>query len=276
MSTVECIHSQKTEIAADSFVYLPVALKAGIMSQYPPLVRSSIGSTVSLYCQLTGIESSCYTIAWMKLHPRSGTLAVYTIKAVEDLGEKSCRADITYATTEDSGTYFCAVVDQDRLSIGNGTTVAVESDNTSSVEIALSVRRRNNSVAVLTCLVLGIHPSKARVFWVLDEGREESGHSELIWTNGSAPATVFTRNQVVVSLPEFALEQTYTCVVHYTHDRTLNRSLTLNDPQRICYTTASLPRMLAIVSTLLLQLLMVAMAQCFKKFKKRNRSVLFR
>lgn len=95
------------------------------------------------------------------------------------------------------------------------------------VEIALTVHHRPNSSAVLTCVVTGIHPSQARVFWSLGEGREESGLTESVWTNGSGPATVFTRNQVVVSLTESGLEETYTCVVESEETR-LNRSLTLN------------------------------------------------
>ncbi|XP_063040881.1 uncharacterized protein LOC134435768 [Engraulis encrasicolus] len=254
-----------------------VAVTGGVdIIQFPALVRSRVGRTVSLYCQLTAIDSHCYTVAWMKLHRWSNTLAVYKTDGGKESGrKKSCRVDITNPTTEDSGTYYCAVVDQERqerLVMGNGTTVIIESNPSSSVEIALTVHRKNNSLAVLTCLVTGIHPSIGRVFWVLDDGdREESGHSEAIWTNSSSPSVAMvTRNQLAVSLPE-VMERTYTCVVHYAHNNTLHRSLSLNDPQRTCYATTSLPRTMAVVSTLLLQMLMVAMAQCFKKLKKINR-----
>ncbi|XP_042566569.1 uncharacterized protein LOC116225035 isoform X2 [Clupea harengus] len=245
-----------------------VAVKGQYITQYPAVIKSRVNETVTLNCQFVGMDSACYAVSCMKLHPKSGTLDFeHDVRVWKDVGKTSCKANISIATPEDSGTYHCAVVVLQQLFIGNGTTIVVESNDSPSVEIALTVRHQNNSIAVLTCLVTGIHPSQARVFWVLGEGREEGGQSEPVWTNSSAPATVFTRNRV--SLP-FGLGETCTCVVEYA-GRTLSRSLTLTDPRGICYTIASVPRMLAIASALLLQLMVVAMTLYFRNIKTENR-----
>lgn len=246
---------------------LSVAVKSQTIAQYPPVIKSRGNEIVTLYCQMHDMVPFCYTIAWMKLHPKSGTLELYNdLEMVVDNEKHSCRADIHRATTDNSGTYYCAVVYKEKLFIGNGTTVVVESQGSPSVEIALTVRHRPNSSAVLTCVVTAIHPSQARVFWSLGEGREENGHTESVWTNGSGPVTVFTRNQVVVSLTESGLEETYTCVVE-SEGTIFNRSLTLSDPEDICFASAHLSRVLGITSALLLQMMMVAMAQHFRKIK---------
>ncbi|XP_041932440.1 uncharacterized protein LOC121695546 [Alosa sapidissima] len=243
---------------------LTVAVMGQNLTQYPPAIKSRINETASLYCQVLGIVSFCYTVAWMKLHPHSDTMELCkNIQMHIDVERQSCRADILRATTEDSGTYYCAVVYKERLFIGNGTVVVVEGQDSPSVEIALTVRHRNDSLAVLTCVVTGVHPSQARVFWVLEDVSEERGQSESVWTNGSFPPSVFTRNQVVVSLPEFGSGEKHTCVVESRGMR-LNRSLTLSDTQDICH-TASVHRMLGIASALLLQMMMVAMAQHIRK-----------
>lgn len=116
------------EVTANLCMFLLVAVKGQYITQYPAVIKSRVNETVTLNCQFVGMDSACYAVSCMKLHPKSGTLDFeHDVRVWKDVGKTSCKANISIVTPEDSGTYHCAVVVLQQLFIGNGTTIVVES-----------------------------------------------------------------------------------------------------------------------------------------------------
>ncbi|KAG7457931.1 hypothetical protein MATL_G00232550 [Megalops atlanticus] len=98
--------------------------------QFPEFAKVQVGDTISLQCDLKGLTTYCYTIAWMKIHPRTRKMEVcknsYTdSKPGTEAGSQICHFSLQNAKVEDSGTYYCSAVHGQIIYTGNGSTVIV-------------------------------------------------------------------------------------------------------------------------------------------------------
>ncbi|XP_036411113.1 immunoglobulin lambda-1 light chain-like [Megalops cyprinoides] len=187
--------------------------------QFPELTKVQVGETISLQCDLKGLTTYCYTIAWMKIHPRTRKMEVckngYTDSNTgAKAGSQICHFSIKKAKLEDSGTYYCSAVHGQIIYTGNGSTVVVTEKRTEppSIEILWPSDNSLHSSVPLLCLISGAVPSEVRVSWSID-GRNESGLTESIWTGESDAVTESVMNQVLVPVEEWERGITCTCMV---------------------------------------------------------------
>ncbi|KAJ8000219.1 hypothetical protein DPEC_G00202570 [Dallia pectoralis] len=99
--------------------------------QHPPVVEETVGNDISMDCVLQGLTSYCYTVAWLQLQRWPRTLQVtkntnLKHKSGYPASEKICPMSINNATVSDTGIYYCVVVYNHQIYLGNGTTVIVK------------------------------------------------------------------------------------------------------------------------------------------------------
>ncbi|KAM9419574.1 uncharacterized protein ACWYII_022622 [Salvelinus alpinus] len=238
--------------------YVLKATHTSIIAQTPGRVMVKAGDTVTLKCYLVELITYCYSVNWMKVDPRTGTLIKIANLKIDNNSEdgegeqdKLCSATITKATVSDSGMYYCSAVQSDTIHTGNGSRVVVtERERTQNITEPpaiklLSPSDGDGSVVLTTlyytaesfipllCLVLKVVPSQVHVFWLID-GRECSGLTSSIWTDNSDSATEFTMNQILVQAEEWDRGVQCTCVVEFEGNSINKTLIKRNDSTGMC------------------------------------------
>ncbi|XP_063042244.1 M1-specific T cell receptor beta chain-like [Engraulis encrasicolus] len=200
-----------------------------IVTQSPD-VEVTLGSSASLHCDIGELYSKCSRVVWLKLDPRK-PMALHMSDRVEKVDQSNgkditwvsvCRATIPDATMNDAGMYYCVVSQGSFAHVGNGTRLTVTEPVSSSlhgkelppsIEIVPPVAY--TSAVLLLCLVSGVHPSQARVSWLI-EGSVEGGWAvaALEEDNGHGPPRRFTqKNQVLIPAETWERGVACSCVV---------------------------------------------------------------
>ncbi|KAG9279551.1 immunoglobulin alpha-2 heavy chain [Astyanax mexicanus] len=235
------------------------------MVQFPPVVKVRSGESVRMSCQLNGVKAYCYTVAWLRVRPSRGTLAI-SKEASGLLWNQTlltqgtvCPTVIHNAKPEDSGIYYCTVTDKKKIYIGNGTSVYVQalSSTAPSAELIWFRRSSASSSAVpVQCVVKGVVPSRVQVYW--SKGvRRERGQVECVWSEGE----VFIVSQTLLRPEDCERGESCACVVEH-EGHTLTKTLQPNDMQEGCYADVALHRALGLTASLLLFITAATAASC--------------
>ncbi|XP_015462720.3 uncharacterized protein LOC107197760 [Astyanax mexicanus] len=244
-----------------------------IVTQWPDVVVVTTGQTVTLNCSVVELYSPCCSVTWLRTYSDNMTLSKtdpskVTIKSSSYGWTEVCSAVISSQTVQDSGMYYCVVVQGKFAHIGNGSRVIVKDPLVSpEVEVTSSVSS-SASIVSLQCLVTGVLPAQVRMYWLLDE-RQVMGHthSTLTYTYSNAPE--FTINQLIISAEEWQRHRLCVCVVEYGRD-TFNKTLQPHDTCSVCGVLKHLYMTLSLVSCLLI--LIIIAAKLALKFKNQQRN----
>ncbi|KAL7829238.1 hypothetical protein AOLI_G00301230 [Acnodon oligacanthus] len=227
---------------------------SGRVFQFPSLVRVRSGDPVRMSCQLDGVKAYCYTVAWMRVSPDRGTLFI-SKDAVGLLWNKNhsqdteCPVVIQNATAEDSGTYYCAVTDRQKIYIGNGSVVLVQAHSSAapSVEVLrFSSSPSSGSAVPVQCVVKGVVPSQVEVYWAIGV-RRERGRTEAVRAKGD----VYTVSWTLLRSEERERGEECACVVEH-EGQSITKTLEPNGLQESCIAVVGLHRALALTASLLL------------------------
>ncbi|KAJ8372121.1 hypothetical protein AAFF_G00294360, partial [Aldrovandia affinis] len=184
----------------------------------PELVEVEAGGTVRLHCDVDEIRTYCYTVVWTRINPRTRKMSTCKFISTEHATlQNVCSINIQNATVDDSGTYYCSVIHGKSIYIGNGSTLIVRKEKSTApppIEILWSSDKIHWPIVPLTCLVSGVVPQQARVFWLVD-GEEKSGLTGSIWTKDGDAVIESTQNQVLVPAEVWERGAPCTCVVEF-------------------------------------------------------------
>ncbi|XP_036421495.1 Ig heavy chain Mem5 [Colossoma macropomum] len=227
---------------------------SGRVIQFPSLVQVRSGDPVRMSCRLDGVKAYCYTVAWMRVNPDTGMLVINK-DAVGPLWNKNhsqdteCPVVIQNATAEDSGTYYCAVTDRQKIYIGNGSVVLVQAHSSAapSVEVLrFSSSSSCGSAVPVQCVVKGVVPSQVEVYWTIGD-RRERGQTETVRAKGE----VYTVSRTLLRSEECERGDECACVVEH-EGQSVTKTLEPNGLQESCYAAVGLHRALALTTSLLL------------------------
>ncbi|XP_041932823.1 uncharacterized protein LOC121695773 [Alosa sapidissima] len=255
-----------------------------IVTQSPDVAVVASGGSATLQCDIAELYSWCSHVVWLKLDRRRPMMLQVTdrIKMVnpndgmDGSWVNVCRATLPEVTIDDAGMYYC-VLSQGRFAhVGNGTRLMVTESNSTfpSPSIEIISPMAYTSIVPLLCLVSGISPSQAHVFWVIS-GRVESGwtDSDLEDVGECEPLKRLTRNQVLVPVEEWERGVQCACVVEVaglSFNKTLQRdgitaggSLGLSRDH--CFAVYYIYSVVWVTSTLMLLLLGGTTAVCLIK-----------
>ncbi|XP_058261130.1 uncharacterized protein LOC131362851 isoform X2 [Hemibagrus wyckioides] len=181
------------------------------ITQYPAVVKVFCGENVSLTCDTADVLSVCDSLLWFKVDQRSAelkmTTAVYT-----DQSQKPCVGFIYNASVADSGVYYCSIKHSVMFYMGKGSTVIVTECHPRPI-VTLYVPDTDTRPSVsLQCVVMGVVPAEARVFWVIGES-EMTGWTESSWTHTNHMAKEYTRSHISIPSQIWMEAQNVECVV---------------------------------------------------------------
>ncbi|XP_059411339.1 Ig heavy chain C region [Carassius carassius] len=234
---------------------LPKAM-ARTVYQFPPSVNVRSGERVTMHCQINEVQSFCHTVAWVKVHPVSGTIDILQDSNIprqtkEQEETKVCQASIYRATVQDSGTYYCIATDREHMYLGNGTAVTVQAESAvmPSIDImAFTSSNKRDSTVTLQCTVGGFASSQVYVHWLMGS-RKDNGKTFFVWEEGEEKS-VKIHNYVSVSAEEWRTGGACTCIVKFGRWM-FNKTLHYYDIQDTCYPLVSVTRHFALVTALL-------------------------
>lgn len=111
------------------------AVMGGTVSQFPPSVNAGLGDTVTMHCQLNGVQSFCHTVAWLRVDPVTGMIDILQDSSIpyqsNNLTQSLvCKTFVYNARQQDSGTYYCVATDREHMYLGNGTVVIIKGNTT--------------------------------------------------------------------------------------------------------------------------------------------------
>ncbi|KAK3508505.1 hypothetical protein QTP70_031363 [Hemibagrus guttatus] len=151
-----------------------------------------------------------------------------------DPSRRPCAGFIYNVSTADSGVYYCSIKHSFIIYMGNGSTVIVtaiqvflkkwtaivRSNGTKSFAerrprpiVTLYTSDANTGPSVsLQCVVMGVVPAEARVFWVVGES-EMTGWTESSWTHANHSAKEYTRSHIKIPSQIWMEAQNMECVV---------------------------------------------------------------
>ncbi|KAG8002365.1 CD82 antigen, partial [Nibea albiflora] len=154
-----------------------VFLVAALLVQTPPSVSVTLGSKVSLSCDITGMGGSCSQVVWLHFGQVSGLRVIsrfipgaqtWTLKS-----EHLCQLETSSAALRDAGRYYCVFINELMLLTAGGTTLTITEPLLLSPVVHLLVpsdRRVHSSRPVpLICLASGLEDtSRVTVDWEVD------------------------------------------------------------------------------------------------------------
>ncbi|XP_037391454.1 uncharacterized protein LOC108442976 [Pygocentrus nattereri] len=201
-----------------------------IVTQWPDVVDVTVGNSVTLSCSVMELYSPCSSVAWLRTYPENTTLSKtdtskVTMHSSSHGWTEVCSAVITSQTVEDSGMYYCVVVQGKFAHIGNGSRVIVKDPTVSPVVEVISPVSYSASVVPLQCLVTGVLQTQVDVYWIID-GQQVVGHSR--WTHSENTELII--NQLMLSAAEWQSRPACVCVVEYGRE-VFNK--TLQQPGRV-------------------------------------------
>nr|XP_015194565.1 PREDICTED: uncharacterized protein LOC107075919 isoform X2 [Lepisosteus oculatus] len=261
------------------FVYSTYLFKAAqaLVSQFPPFVKVQVGSSISLQCYVNPGEY-CYAIAWLKMDQRSRIMS--PCMNSQHSGSKTsqgemCTYSIVNATSHHTGTYYCSLVIGNSINMGNGSTIVVSENvlEPFSIEI-LSPSDNDQTNVTLMCLVFGVIPTQAHVYWLIS-GNYQSGFTDSGWENKDQAAeldrkTEFTRNQILISSEIWASGAPCTCVVETENGRNFTKTVQYNGRSGTClillYTTVTV----AVAAIILVLLNIICLFQGLQEKEARR------
>ncbi|XP_066577757.1 uncharacterized protein LOC136767712 [Amia ocellicauda] len=210
-----------------------------LLSQYPPSVVAEVGSNVTLQCDIGEVTGYCFTVAWLKLDTKNQKLKVdhnsqSSSTASDTPRGMTCPFFIKNATVAHSGTYYCSFVLGQQIYIGNGSSVIITEKLTKhlSIEI-LSPSDIDQPYVPLLCLVFGIIPSKAHVYWLILD-KVYSGQTDTSWESEKESASQFTRNQILIPANFWTSGVPCTCVVETVTGKNISKIVHYGGSKGMC------------------------------------------
>ncbi|KAI7803683.1 uncharacterized protein LOC130561877 [Triplophysa rosa] len=249
---------------------LSLKVMAGTVSQFPPLVNVGLGETVTMHCQLNGVQSFCHTVAWLRVDPVTGMTNILQdsnipFQSNDQVQSSVCKASVYNATQQDSGTYYCIATDREHMYLGNGTIVIIKDVSTvlmTSIEMmAFANNNGHDSTVTLQCAIGGFAPSQVYVYWLIGS-KKENGQIGSFGEKNKENFTVNSLNHVSVSVEEWKTAGNCTCVVksgRWIFIQTLHY-YDLLDP---CYTLISTPRIAALIAVLFFLIIILIITECY-------------
>ncbi|XP_055074942.2 immunoglobulin kappa light chain [Misgurnus anguillicaudatus] len=247
------------------FCVISLKVTAGTVSQFPQSVDVSLGDTVTIYCHLNKVQSLCHTVAWLRVDPVNGETHTVQVppQSTNQMQSSVCSVSVYNATEQDSGTYYCIVLDREQMYLGNGTTVIVkETVSMPSIEImAFASSNAHDSTVTLQCVIERFAPSQVHAYWLIGS-KWENGQIGSIWERNRENSVGKTVNHVTVSEKEWRSAGDCACVVKFG-GQTFIKTLHYNDIQDLCYTLISTPRIVALVTVLFFFIVLLILTECY-------------
>ncbi|KAK1151511.1 immunoglobulin alpha-2 heavy chain-like [Acipenser oxyrinchus oxyrinchus] len=251
-----------------SSLILPAA--EAVVVQYPRLVRAEVGGSVNLSCDLGDLTRFCYTVMWLRFQSETSVLTAYTNQSPASHGsagaEKICNFPISNLQTNDSGTYYCAVVNGPVAHFGNGSTLVVKKHSLGPPSIAIlspsAGEVQSSGSATLVCLVFGVS-EQARVYWDI-AGSVRHGLTDSGSGDSSESTPDFIRNQITIPGEVWSSGAACTCVVETESGRNMSKSVTQIEHGGVDFTLLQM-RSLEVVSFLTAVIIIIAAMRCVSK-----------
>ncbi|XP_078100431.1 uncharacterized protein LOC144513275 [Sander vitreus] len=153
-----------------------------LLVQTPPSVSVTLGSKVSLSCDITKMGGQCSQVAWLSVGAAAGGLSVIGRSVSPLQSETLCLLDISSAALQDAGRYYCLYINGLMLLAGNGTTLTVTDPVLYGPVVDLlapSDGARGDGSVPLVCLVSGLEDA-ARVTVHWEVNGERGGADDLL------------------------------------------------------------------------------------------------
>ncbi|XP_065138506.1 immunoglobulin kappa light chain [Paramisgurnus dabryanus] len=234
------------------FCVISLKVTAGTVSQFPPSVDVRSSDTVTIYCHLNEVQSLCHTVAWLRVDPVNGETHTVPVplQSTTRVQSSVCSVSVYNATEQDSGTYYCIVLDREQMYLGNGTTVIVkETVLMPSIEImAFASSNGHDSTVTLQCVIEQFAPSQVHAYWLIGSNRV-NGQIGSIRERNRENSSGKTVNHITLLEKEWRSAGDCACVVMFG-GQTFIKTLHFNDIQDLCYTLISIPRIVALVAVL--------------------------
>ncbi|KAK3508421.1 hypothetical protein QTP70_028151, partial [Hemibagrus guttatus] len=149
-----------------------------------------------------------------------------------DPSRRPCAGFIYNVSTADSGVYYCSIKHSFIIYTGNGSTVIVTERRPRPI-VTLYTSDANTGPSVsLQCVVMGVVPAEARVFWVVGES-EMTGWTESSWTHANHSAKEYTRSHIKIPSQIWMEAQNVECVVE-VDGRRVSKSFKRSSGPALC------------------------------------------
>ncbi|XP_020353038.1 uncharacterized protein LOC109901450 isoform X2 [Oncorhynchus kisutch] len=166
----------------------------------------------------------CSYIVWVQVGPMR-KLTLWPQKTYSVHTNTACLLNIINANRTSVGIFYCALLNGAMLNMGNGSVLEVSDPITSEATLEVLVpvdwQEAPSSPVPLLCLVSGLDPSQARVYWEV-EGKVQSSE-RLPEVQSEKPATV--RVQLSVPGHTWAEGEEITCVMESTSGVKMNKTV---------------------------------------------------
>lgn len=154
------------------------ATAGALLVQSPPSVSVTPGSKVSLSCDITHMGRQCSAVVWLHVGQVSGLSVCTQFVSAAQTGTL-CRLEISSATLQDAGRYYCVYINGLMLVTGDGTTVTVTESVLHSPVVDLLVPSDNVDSSLfsvpLICLASGLEDTgRVTVNWEVDWEKDKA------------------------------------------------------------------------------------------------------
>ncbi|KAI4892242.1 hypothetical protein NFI96_028208 [Prochilodus magdalenae] len=205
------------------------------------------------------------SVTWLRTYSENMTLSStetskVTMRSSSHGWTEVCSAVFSSVTVQDSGMYYCAVVQGKFAHIGNGSKVIVKDPTVSPVIEAISPVSTSSSEGSLQCLVTGVLPAQVEVYWMID-GKRVMGHTHFALSK-------VTINQLLLSSKEWQSQPACVCVVEYGRE-VFSKTLQLPDSCSACCVAGLLYVALASVSGLFFFMIIIIKLALYIRNKQR-------
>ncbi|KAL0984888.1 hypothetical protein UPYG_G00149980 [Umbra pygmaea] len=159
-------------------IFLALLIFAGaVVYQYPESLTVTQGTNVSFQCDISELLGECTYVVWWHVGPLR-KLTLWPQETYRSHTRKSvCLLNIPNANLTSVGTFYCAMINGAMLHIGNGSVLTISESFTAepSLEVLVPTDLQGewSSSVPLLCLVSGLDPSQATVYWEV-EGNVQS------------------------------------------------------------------------------------------------------
>ncbi|KAJ7998242.1 hypothetical protein DPEC_G00220570 [Dallia pectoralis] len=207
------------------FFLAHLIISGTVVYQYPETLTVTEGTNVTFQCDISEMLGECTYIVWMQLGPTKKltlwpqeTYSIHTRRTI-------CLLNILNADKRSEGTFYCAMLNGAMFILGNGSVLTISEtlNPYPYLEVLVPVDWHGgpSSLVPLLCLVSGIDPSQARVYWEVEGNFQSSERLPEIWSE--KPASV--RVQLLVPSHTWAEGSEVTCFLESNHGVKMNKTV---------------------------------------------------